>query len=204
MVLILQITRLVKQGGLFDNCSLVCRSGFTRISKILEVDKRGYFYIFIISIFVIFILLFYQSFQQFQLWSEHEISKFLLPPYQSLDYFIFYSFFRFFVSYLVSLLAALIFLFIAKFLNKKYQERFFETKEIYFGALAIFLVSYPGWLFYLTILITFYLLFSILCFLFLKRQRRISMYYWWIPMAIFVIIIIGWLQDLAMWQILEL
>lgn len=203
LVLVLQIIR--RFGGLFGIrlTSILRKSDFPKIN--VNIRKSDFLkYIFIISVFIIFLLLFYQSFQQFEVWSQNELSKFLLPPYQSVSYFIFYSFFRFFAPYLISLAAALIFLFTAKFFNKKYQERFFCSEELYFGALAIFLVGHPGWLFYSVILITFYFLLFIFYFLFLKKEKRLSLYYLWIPMGIFVILIGKWLQALPIWQILKI
>ena len=172
--------------------------------------------IFIFSIFSIFFLLLYQSYQQYQSWSQNEVSQYLLPPHQSINYFIFYAIARFFAPYLISLAVAILFLFSAKALNKKYQERFFKPEEPYFGALAIFLVSHPGWLFYSALLIIIYLITHIVA---LARNYadsnadrcgketlsyRISMYYLWLPMAIFVIIIQRWLELLPLWSLLKI
>ena len=132
------------------------RGGLTRVNTQINADI--FKYIFLISLFLIFSLLFYQSFKQYQLWSQNEISQYLLPPYRSINYFIFYVFRRIFAPYLISLTVAILFSFTAKLLNKKYEERFFYPEEYYLGALAIFLMSHPGWLFYLIFLIFIYLL----------------------------------------------
>ncbi len=160
--------------------------------------------IFIISVIAVFSLLIYYSYQQYVAWAGAEPSKFLLPPYQSIDYFIKYVGGRFFAPYLISLIAAILFLFAANRLNKKYNERFFHPEEPYLGALAIFVIGHPGWLFYFAGLIIFYLLFSIFYFLFSKRNQRISLYWWWLPMAIFVIIINKWLIELELWRLLKI
>ncbi len=185
-------------------------------------------YIFIFSIIIIFASNFYFSYQQYQTWLKNDVSKHLLPPYASINYFLFYSFTRFFAPYLISLAAAILFFFSAKILNKKYEERFFEPEEYYFGALSIFLLSHPGWLFYLVFLIIAYLLihlYSLLISSLLNRSGRtrigriarknaeenkeqqegirISLRYLWIPIAIFVIIISGWLSNLSIWQLLK-
>lgn len=207
------------------------RRGFTRIFKILEADKRGsiFNWIFLTAIILIFVLLFYQSFQQYQSWSQNEVSKYLLPPHRSINYFIFYVLARFFAPYLISLAVAILFLFSAKALNKKYQERFFYPEEPYFGALAIFLVSHPGWIIYIITVILIYLLIQIFTLIYYKlhsltiersnaiersnqleqrlslREVRVSMHYVWLPAAIFVIIIINyWLQTLGWWNLLKI
>ena len=194
--------------------SLFWRRSFDnlRITNLVRI----YEYIFLIVIVLIFILLFYQSWQQYQFWSQNEVSQYLLPPHQSINYFIFYAIARFFAPYLISLAVAILFLFSAKALNKKYQERFFKPEEPYFGALAIFLVSHPGWLFYSALLIIIYLITHIVA---LARNYadsnadrrgketlsyRISMYYLWIPAAIFVIIIQRWLELLPLWSLLKI
>ena len=161
--------------------------------------------IFIFSIFSIFFLLLYQSYQQYQSWSQNEVSQYLLPPLQSINYFIFYAIARFFAPYLISLAVAILFLFSAKALNKKYQERFFKPEEPYFGAIAIFLTGHPGWLFYVVFIISAYLLIHFYSLLITHYSlQRISLYYLWIPTAIFVIIIQRWLELLPLWSLLKI
>jgi GxxExxY protein len=104
-------------------------------------------YIFIGGIILIFGFLFYQSWQLYQVWW-----KFLLPPYQPIRYFFFYCFTNFFEKQLIALGAALLFLAAAFLLNKKFQERFFEKEEPYLGALAIFLVGHPWWIYYIIVI----------------------------------------------------
>ena len=175
--------------------------GNLRITNLVRI----YEYIFLIVIVLIFILLFYQSWQQYQFWSQNEVSQYLLPPHQSINYFIFYAIARFFAPYLISLAVAILFLFSAKALNKKYQERFFKPEEPYFGALAIFLVSHPGWLFYVVFIISAYLLIHFYSLLITHYSlQRISLYYLWIPTAIFVIIIQRWLELLPLWSLLKI
>ena len=176
------------------------------IKEISFLRKKKFFlYFFIFSIFLIFFLLFYQSVQQYQLWSQNEVSQYLLPPHQSINYFIFYVLARFFAPYLISLTIAVLFLFSAKTFNKKYQERFFEPEELYFGALAIFLVSHPGWIFYLIFLTLLYLLIHLYSLFIIHNSLRcLSLYYWWLPAAIFVIIISKWLASAPLWDLLKI
>ena len=181
----------------------VNRRGLTQANTQTNADI--FKYIFLISLFLIFGLLFYQSFKQYQLWSQNEISQYLLPPHRSINYFIFYVFRRIFASYLISLMVAILFLFAAKFFNKKYEERFFYHEEYYLGALAIFLMSHPGWLFYLIFLISAYLLIHFYSLLITHYSlQRVSLYYLWLTVAIFVIIIQRWLKVLPLWSLLKI
>lgn len=167
-------------------------------------NKKIFKWIFFIAIIFIFLFLFYQSYQQYQLWLQNEFSKYFLPPYQNIDYFLFYIGARFFAPYLVSLAVAVLFLFAWKTLNKKYNERFFESEEFYLGALAIFLTNYPGWIFYLIFLILIYLLIHLYQLFIIHNSERISLYYLWIPAAISVIIIGEWLRALQLWSLLKI
>jgi len=181
----------------------VNRRGLTQANTQINADI--FKYIFLISLFLIFGLLFYQSFKQYQLWSQNEISQYLLPPHRSINYFIFYVFRRIFVPYLISLTVAILFFFTAKFFNKKYEERFFYDEEYYLGALAMFLMSHPGWLFYLIFLISAYLLIHFYSLLITHYSlQRVSLYYLWLTVAIFVIIIQRWLEVLPLWSLLKI
>src|SRR3989344_3701721 len=152
-------------------------------------------YIFLFSISVVFAALFYRSYLQYQVWSQNGISKFLLPPHQSANYFIFYVITRFFASYLISLAAAILFFIAASILNKKYRERFFYPEEFWLGALSLFLVGHPGLIFYFIFLVLAYLSIQFFFFLIFRFPFfRVSLYYLWTPIAIFVILATKWLQ----------
>lgn len=166
--------------------------------------KRIFTQIFIFAVLIIFSLLFYYSYRQYAVWLSAEPTKFLLPPYQSIDYFIFYIFARFFASYIISLAAATAFLYAAKNLNKKFNERFFYEEEIWFGALALFLTGWPGALFYFIGLVSAYLIIHLLSFVINRGPLVISLYYLWIPIAIIVIIINNWLIGLEWWKLLKI
>lgn len=177
-----------------------------RFFKILETDKRESLFkrLFLTAVILIFIALFCQSCGQYLIWSQNKISKYFLPPYQSINYFIFYVGARFFAPYLISLMTALIFLYSAKMLNKKCGERFFYPEEFYFGALSMFLVGHPGWVFYSIILIiVYFILLFASHFLFSKKGGRLSLFWLWLPTAISVILVSEWIQTLLLWQVLK-
>lgn len=145
-------------------------------------------YIFLGGVILIFGFLFYQSYQQYQVWSGNEIFKFLLPSYQPINYFFFYCFTNFFEKQLIALGAAFLFLAAAFLLNKKFQERFFEKEEPYLGALAIFLVGHPWWMYYFIVVCligvvgTFYLKIR-------RSEKRFPFYHFWLPVAIILMVV---------------
>lgn len=192
-----------------------------------EKEKAGRFLkrLFVLSVFSICAFLFYFSFRQYSVWSGNDLSKYLLPPYRGIGYFAFYALSRFFASYLISFAAAILFLFSSRFLNKKFQERFFEPEEPYSGALAVFLTGWPGVFFYFAGLASIYFFVHILIALYYKfffsidsgevparlhlrvnslAGRRISLRWWWLPAAIFVIMTRKWLELLPLWDLLKL
>jgi hypothetical protein len=123
----------------------------------------------------------YLSRSQFLLWQEHPISKFLIPPYESLDYFIYYVGIRFWLPYLISLIVALLVLWIALIFNKRKGGRFFQAEEPYLLALAIFMTGHPGWIIYFLLVLFVALLWGAVSNILFKKMERISYYYLWLP-----------------------
>ena len=180
---------------------------FKNLEFFKKYELRFYKYIFYFSIFSVFSLLIYYSYQQYIVWQSAVPSKFLLPPHQSINYFLYYISMRFFAPYIVSLSIAFLFLFSAKYFNNKYGGRFFYPEELWLGSLALFLTGWPNSLFYFIGLILIYL------FLHLSliigrwssiKETRISLYYWWIPLAIFVILLNNLLIKLEWWKLLKI
>ncbi len=176
---------------------------------LINTDKFKFFkQVFIFSIIVVFSFLFYLSFRQYQAWSLNEVSKFFLPPHQSIGYFIFYVGARFFSPYLISLTAAFLFIFAAKKYNKKYEERFFYPEEYYLGAISFFLSGYPGVLFYIILILSAAIILSLLVLIVSRwslEGERLSLYYFWAPIAIFIILMTEfWLKTLPWWGLLKI
>ena len=153
-------------------------------------------FLFLFSILAVFIILAVYSILQFLLWQGDEISKFLLPPYQSINYFLSYAGIRFFLSYAISLFVAILGLGIGNWLNNRYGKRFFESNELYLFAAALFLTGHPGWFYYLLGLLLVYLLMHLISLFVLLILRvnlrllpRFSVYYLWIAVAILVILV---------------
>ena len=128
-----------------------------------------------------------------------DFSKHYLPPYQDISYFIQYSFFHFWSHFLAALIFSLIILFLAKYFNKKHGERYFWPEEIYFIAIAILIVGYPGWLIYFLLILIAPFLISTIQYLMSKKIERISYYHLWLSLAILAILISKWLSTFVWW-----
>lgn len=167
------------------------------------IKKKIYFiYFFVILGFCLQSIYLTQSL--YKTWINNSFSRLYLPPYQSINYFIQYSFFRFWSHFLAALIFSLVILFLAKYFNKKSGEKYFWPEEIYFIAIAILIVGYPGWLIYFILMLLVPVLWSsILFFINLWKLNfhspRISYYHLWLPLAIFAIIISKWLSQFAFW-----
>lgn len=161
--------------------------------------------IFVLAVAAIAGLGFYFTFNQYQAWLGDPLTKFLLPPYQDINYFVLYSFIHFFAPYLISLIAGLLLFFIMRVLNKKFEERFFEKEEPYLAALSLFLVGHPDWLVYIATLILVYLLIHASRFVIARQSERLPLYRLWAPIAFFVILLNEyWLNAAYWWPLLKI
>lgn len=158
----------------------------------------------------------------------NRIIGFLIPSYDGGVYFLYFLLTRLWGEYFISLIFALIFLWAMLTLNKKYESRFFYDEEPYFGAVAIFITGWPGWLYYLIVLLATFLVFNAMGTVMARRgsnfassdnreqqtsifsseggsasggglsdddrhpmtgESRFSLYYFWLPVAIAIILL---------------
>lgn len=130
---------------------------------------------------------------QYFIWKGSDLSKLFLPPHASITYFLQYAMWKFWAPYLISFSIGLIFFGLAKYYNYRRNDQFFEADELYIIWLSIFLVSHPLWIFYLLSLFSGILLISLVRSLVLKNNSKLPLYYFWLPIAAFVILISKWL-----------
>lgn len=190
---------------------LIIGFGIQLLTKTRSDENRSGFFgfwLFIVAVILIFDFAIYQSYEQYISWKSNELTKLFLPPYQNWNYFILYIRTRFFNPYLLSLFFAVIFLYLAKKYNKKYQEKFMEKIEPYLLGISIFTIGQPGWLFYVILLLLTALIFQAIKvisykLLVISSEGRLSLYYFWLPIAISTIISSRWLEQLHLWQFLK-
>ncbi|MEK7181270.1 MAG: hypothetical protein AAB738_02995 [Patescibacteria group bacterium] len=158
-------------------------------------------WVWILSVAVIFGTFLYWSNLQYDLWKNGGgFLKFMLPPYQSISYFLSYVGVRFFGPWILAFLMSLLVSRAAKYLNRCFGERFFENEEIELIALGVFLTGYPGFFIYLGLILVLGVLFSLVYQILAKG--RLPLYYFWMSMAVFAIIIKDWLIPALGWQML--
>lgn len=178
--------------GILFFCLLAQLLNFFYFKKNLRNFSRILFFCAIIAVVFYFA---YLTYAQYQLWKNSDgFTKYLVPPHKSITYVLGYHFMRFALYYAISLLIALIFLFAAKHYNKKFGERFFQPEELYFGALAIFLLGNRewnyAWILYLILLLVFSAFGSAIFCTWLKKMERFPLYWLWLPTAIIAIILV--------------
>jgi len=169
--------------------SLVCQFVFRKEKR----ARKIFLALFSLAVFYFLSKAILSTFLTYRLWQANPISHYLLPPYQSISYFLSYSFFHFFRPFVFNFFFSL-FLFLAMVaLNNFFQERFFEKEEPYLAALASFFCFWPTNLIYLFLVLFLGVIFHFLYLIFKWREkkrfeRRISFYYLWLPLSFFVII----------------
>ena len=160
------------------------------------------------ALILLFVLIFgiavYESVNQYRIWADNDFGKFLLPPYQDFSYFVFYSRINFFNPYLLSFIVGLFLLITAKYFNRRFGERVFEASEPFLLATGVFASGYPGWFFYIILLLFIGLFISLFHFWRFKESYRLSLYYFWLPAALFTILISRGLNMLLWWQTLKI
>src|SRR5512146_688301 len=115
---------------------------FTRSRRAPETNKKFIERLFWISagVFVLSALL--MTWMQYATWKGDALSMKLLPPYQSILYFVKYVGIHFWLAPIISVLVSAAFYGILLLLKRR-NERFFEEGEPELGALAAFLVGWP-------------------------------------------------------------
>ena len=144
---------------------------------------------------VLFILLsqIYLSYVQYRVWEAGDTSKFLLPPHQSIGYFLTYVSWRIFAPYALSLAIGFLFFWLAKKYNERNEGQFFYNEEYYYIALSFFLVGHPFWIFYVILLVLTVFVIIVCRNLVFKNSDKVSLRYFWLPIAAFVILISKWI-----------
>lgn len=152
---------------------------------------------------VMLIAAFLQFHRQFMALEQAEgFLRFLIPPYQPISYLFLTVFTKIIFSYLISLEIGLIITAAVKILPAQRRERIFETDEPFVMGLAIFLVGHPLWI------ILIILALGVLGLLHVIRPKtsssRMSLYRFWLPLALLTLAVGPWLLEVPFLKILRL
>lgn len=159
--------------------------GILGLTAVLEFSfprflKRHASRIFLYSVLFVGAYLIYIGYLQFKAFQSGVLSD-VLGTQKGFAWFLNYTQLHFWNQYLLSFAGGILFFLIARFFNKKYHERFFENEELYLASLGILLVGYPGWFFYVPLILILSALVSLVM---TARGERLPLYHFWIPVAI--------------------
>jgi len=127
------------------------------------------------------------SIMQYLKWSSGDISKFLLPPHESISYFISYIYTHFFNYFLFTLGFAILVFYTIKLLNKKFNNKFFYEQEKYLCVIGFFANPFPLLIVFLILVFIANLGNQIISNI--KSKNRISFLNFWIPCIIISLLI---------------
>ena len=160
-----------------------------------EIIRKAIKSAFWVVVVVIFGYWSYIVYLQYQAFASGPLGT-TLGTIDGLQWFFGYTRLHFWNQHLVSFIAALGIFALAKYLNKKRGEIFMEPEEIYLGGLGVFLVGYPGFLFYLPLVLIASIVVSLM---FVRRGERLPLYHFWMPTAIVVLLVIQFWADGQDW-----
>ena len=123
------------------------------------------------------------------LWSQQGITQGLLPPYSPISYVLKYSWQHYWFESIVTIITAIIVFFGIYFLNKKFEKNLFYNEEKYLAALGILSVGWPNCLIFLCLVLFLGVALHLISFIFNKRRNRLSLFYFWIPCALLILLL---------------
>jgi hypothetical protein len=129
----------------------------------------------------------YISMLQYQAFEAGPLST-TLHTVQGVKWFVGYVRLHYWNTHLVSLVFSIALIAVAEYFHKRRGRVFFEDEELYIAAIGIFLVGWPGILGYVPAML---LVPAIASALFLRRGERLPLYYFWMPLAMAVILTIA-------------
>ncbi|MFZ2969849.1 MAG: hypothetical protein WA063_01750 [Minisyncoccia bacterium] len=130
----------------------------------------------IIIIMAIFVLTGYFSTNlQFEVWKNDPMSRFFLPPNQSMDYFYQYSFYHFWFPYVLDLAISLGWVFCLILLSRYSGKRFLDEKDITLGFFTSIIIGWPRFIIYLLSLFGLLAAKQIFNYYILKKRDLIQM-----------------------------
>lgn len=192
---------------------LLVNLGFAGLSYFNKLSEEKFFklvrILFWLCLGFVFLRIFFLFLIQYWLWAETEPSKYFLPPYQPLSYFLNYSWLHF-AKLPVFNLGLGLFLFLLIFLGTKLSRgRFFYPEEHYSGGVVILLNPWPANLaiLFLVLISGCFALFIKQSFLFLRKKQLsatplyFSFRYLWSFIGLLVFL---FNQNLSHWPVLEL
>jgi hypothetical protein len=104
-------------------------------------EKKNKIYLILFSLTILFFTFWslFLSLAQYLVWKNHYFSKYLLPPYQKIDYYLSYAYFHFWRDFIFRLIGVLIIVLLMNFLNFVFRrDIFYDDEKILVPYLSLF------------------------------------------------------------------
>jgi len=153
----------------------------------IEESKKNRIYLFLFYLTIITFIgwSLFLSYAQYLIWENHPFSKYLLPPYQEIDYYLGYAYFHFWMDFVFRLIGVLIIILLMNFLNFIFhRDIFYEDEKILVPYFSLFFRFPYNALF---LVIGFFVLFLIIIIKSFKievQDRRFSFRNYWHYLAL--------------------
>jgi len=110
---------------------------FSKISE--EKKNKIYLFLFYSTILIFIFWSLFLSLAQYLVWKNHQFSKYLLPPYQKINYYLSYAYFHFWRDFIFRLIGILIIILLMNFLNFIFhRDIFYDDEKILVPYLSLF------------------------------------------------------------------
>lgn len=187
MILVLFSNFFIKNFSLFFSLILIIYLILNNKKPILYWLIALFLFIFL-NIFTILLLVWVQ----YKIWNYHQISKYLLPPYTNIFYFLLYTYHHIYKNFLWSLIGSIFVLMIILVTNSLFKKNLYYPEEIVkIPILAVFLEFPFNFLFFASGLFVIFIL-HLLNFFIIDRKRifrKISIKDYWVFLCLFFIIL---------------
>jgi len=142
----------------------------------------------LLTVIIILLISAYSTISTYFIWKQDPLSRFLLPPYDSL-YFYQYSYFHYWKSCVVIFIISATWTLFLFLLYRYSKGRIIDKNEIYLGLFIVLSVGFPLFIPYIFILFTLFLLHQITNNFILKKSQPIAISLSMIVSAIIVILL---------------
>lgn len=158
---------------------------------VISRNKFNFTFISILILSLFFIQAIILSYLQYLTFINNSLSKYLLPPYQSLNYFLSYVFYHYFKDLYFRILGSLINLILVIVLNFLFKKTLFYDEEHKLIFISSLLISYPFNILLVPIGLIIILIIHIKNLFFSKNLifSKISIKNYWLFICFFIIIL---------------
>ncbi len=130
----------------------------------------------------------YSTIITYNLWKADPLSRYLLPPHHSIEYFAGYAFFHYWLNYAIIIMLSLMWVFTLWIINKISKRNFLDKADIYLGFFASLCSGWPNFIFFIVFFFSLMLGRQIIAVVVFKKNESLEVAPYLIAGAIFALI----------------